>query len=95
MTGTTRGVLGLSHSAMETVDPLVGNSVSIDPAALLRFQHDWVRRGAVVKAVVYDRYGLPDVLRVEDVAVPVPVAGQLRVRTTLSAPVSAARAKTS
>jgi NADPH:quinone reductase-like Zn-dependent oxidoreductase len=33
-----------------------------------------------VKAVVYDRYGAPDVLRVEDVPVPRPAAGQVRVR---------------
>src|SRR6516162_6825346 len=39
-----------------------------------------MRRGAGVKAVVYDRYGLPDVLHVEDVAVPISAAGQMRVR---------------
>ena len=39
-----------------------------------------MRRGAGVKAVVYDRYGLLDVLHVEDVAVPIPAAGQMRVR---------------
>ncbi len=33
-----------------------------------------------MKAVVYDRYGLPDVLRVEDVPVPTPAAGQVRVK---------------
>jgi len=33
-----------------------------------------------VKAVVYDRYGLPDVLRVEDVPIPSPAAGQVRVK---------------
>jgi len=33
-----------------------------------------------VKAVVYDRYGSPDVLHVEDVPVPSPAAGQVRVR---------------
>jgi NADPH:quinone reductase-like Zn-dependent oxidoreductase len=38
-----------------------------------------VRRAAGVKAVVYDRYGSPDVLRVEDVAMPIPAAGQVRV----------------
>ncbi|MCB2176946.1 MAG: NAD(P)-dependent alcohol dehydrogenase [Actinomycetales bacterium] len=33
-----------------------------------------------VKAVVYDRYGAPDVLRVEDVPVPSPGRGQVRVQ---------------
>ena len=33
-----------------------------------------------MKAVVYDRYGSPDVLRVEDVRVPSPGAGQVRVK---------------
>jgi NADPH:quinone reductase-like Zn-dependent oxidoreductase len=33
-----------------------------------------------VKAVVYDRYGEPDVLRVEDVPMPSPSAGQLIVK---------------
>ena len=33
-----------------------------------------------MKAVVHDRYGSPDVLRVEDVPVPSPAAGQVRVR---------------
>ncbi len=33
-----------------------------------------------MKAVVYDRYGSPEVLRVEDVPVPSPAAGQVRVQ---------------
>jgi NADPH:quinone reductase-like Zn-dependent oxidoreductase len=33
-----------------------------------------------VKAVVYERYGPPDVLRVEDVAMPSPAAGQVLVK---------------
>jgi NADPH:quinone reductase-like Zn-dependent oxidoreductase len=33
-----------------------------------------------VKAVVYDRYGSPDVLRVEDVSVPTPEYGKVRVQ---------------
>jgi NADPH:quinone reductase-like Zn-dependent oxidoreductase len=33
-----------------------------------------------VKAVVYDRYGGPDVLRMEDLPVPSPASGQVRVR---------------
>jgi NADPH:quinone reductase-like Zn-dependent oxidoreductase len=41
---------------------------------------DEVGREAGVKAVVYDRYGPPDVLRVEEVPVPAPAAGQVRVK---------------
>ena len=33
-----------------------------------------------MKAVVYDRYGPPDVLRVEDVPLPSPATGQVRVK---------------
>ena len=33
-----------------------------------------------MKAVVYDRYGSPDLLRVEEVPVPSPAAGQVRVK---------------
>lgn len=33
-----------------------------------------------MRAVVYDRYGPPDVLRVQDVPMPVPAAGQVRLR---------------
>ena len=33
-----------------------------------------------MKAIVYDRYGPPETLRVEDVSMPVPVAGQVLVR---------------
>ena len=46
--------------------------VSVDRAGLLRCRHDRVGRGAAVKAVVYDRYGSPDVLQVEDVPIPRP-----------------------
>lgn len=49
-------------------------------AALLGCRHDHVGRGADVKAVVYDRYGSPDVLRVEDVPAPSPAGGQVRVK---------------
>ena len=33
-----------------------------------------------MKAVVYDRYGPPEVLRIEDVSIPTPAAGQVLVR---------------
>ncbi len=33
-----------------------------------------------MKAVVYDRYGPPDVLRIQDVPLPSPAAGQVRVK---------------
>ena len=33
-----------------------------------------------MKAVVYDRYGSPDVLRIEDVPLPSPAVGQVRVK---------------
>ncbi|WP_372509065.1 alcohol dehydrogenase catalytic domain-containing protein [Actinomadura madurae] len=36
--------------------------------------------GGYVKAVVYERYGRPDVLRVEDVSTPSPAAGQVLVK---------------
>jgi hypothetical protein len=38
------------------------------------------RSGGDVKAVVYERYGLPDVLRVENVPMPSPAAGQVLVK---------------
>jgi len=37
-------------------------------------------RQVTMRAVVYDRYGPPDLLRLEDVPVPVPSAGQVRVK---------------
>ena len=59
----------------------LGNAMRRDrPRPLLRCRHDRVFRGAGVKAVVYDRYGLPDVLRVGDVPIPSPAAGQVRVK---------------
>jgi NADPH:quinone reductase-like Zn-dependent oxidoreductase len=36
--------------------------------------------GVGVEAVVYDRYGSPDVLHIEDVPLPAPAAGQVRVK---------------
>src|SRR6187431_1666639 len=53
---------------------------SVSPPGLLRCVHDLVCRSAGVKAVRYERYGSPDVLHVEDVPVPVPATGQVRVR---------------
>ena len=42
--------------------------------------HDHRSNGVGVKAVVYDRYGAADVLRVADVPIPSPAAGQVRVK---------------
>ena len=53
---------------------------SFDGRGLLRCGHDLVCHEAEVKAVRYDRYGPPDVLRVEDVPTPVPATGQVRVK---------------
>jgi NADPH:quinone reductase-like Zn-dependent oxidoreductase len=47
---------------------------------LLRFCGEQLGCRAGVKAVVYDRYGSPDVLRVVDLPVPSPAARQVRVR---------------
>jgi hypothetical protein len=47
---------------------------------LVRCVHDQVCRRAGVKAVLYERYGSPDVLHVEDVPVPFPARGQVRVK---------------
>jgi len=49
-------------------------------SALLLCRHDQWCRGTGVKAVVYDRYGSPNVLHVEDVPLPSPAAGQVRVK---------------
>ena len=60
------------------MDPPPGK-LRVDRRALLDCPRDQVRRGVGVRAVVYDRYGPPDVLRVEDVPVPSPAAGQVLV----------------
>jgi hypothetical protein len=46
------------------------------------FPRGWARRCHVagVKAVVYERYGSPDVLHLTDVAVPEPGTGQVRLK---------------
>jgi len=55
---------------------------SVARCALLGCRHGKVRRLAAVrvKAVVDDRYGSPDVLRVVDVPVPSPATSQVRVK---------------
>jgi NADPH:quinone reductase-like Zn-dependent oxidoreductase len=47
---------------------------------LLRCRNDTVHLGTRVKAVVYDRYGSPDVLHLEEVSVPSPEQGQVRLQ---------------
>src|SRR5688500_10943066 len=66
--------VGGGHRGTPPADP-VGPSGRLGDA--LRSGHDQAGR---VKAVVHDRYGPPDVLRVEDVPVPTPASGQVRVR---------------
>ena len=56
-------------------------AVRIDRSDFATFcGRDQLGPGAGVKAVVHDRYGSPDVLRVEEVPVPSPAAGQVRVK---------------
>src|SRR5512133_3207615 len=70
----------LRHSRKSKV-PLLGQFGVGRPFRFATFcGRDQVGGGAGVKAVVYDRYGSPDVLRVEDVPVPSPGAGQMRVK---------------
>jgi NADPH:quinone reductase-like Zn-dependent oxidoreductase len=70
----------LRHSRKSKV-PLPGQFGVGRPFRLATFCGcDQVGRGAGVKAVVYDRYGSPDLLRVEEVSVPSPGAGQVRVK---------------
>jgi len=58
----------------------VASSSLADRVVLLRCRRDQVRQEPGVKAVVHDRYGSPDVLRVEDVPLPAPATGQVRIR---------------
>jgi Alcohol dehydrogenase GroES-like domain len=70
----------LRHSRKSKV-PLLGQFGVGRPFRFATFcGRDQVGRGAGVKAVVYDRYGSPDLLRVEEVPVPAPAAGQVRVK---------------
>ena len=49
-------------------------------STLLRCRYGWVCRwaGTGVRAVVYEQYGPPDVLRIEDVPVPSPACAECR-----------------
>ena len=58
----------------------MGHTCRSTARALLRCGHDQVCHGAGVKAVLYERYGSPDVLHVEDIPVPFPATGQVRVK---------------
>jgi NADPH:quinone reductase-like Zn-dependent oxidoreductase len=59
----------------------LGSSASIDRSDFATFcGRDQLGPEAGVKAVVHDRYGSPDVLRVEEVPVPSPAASQVRVK---------------
>ena len=65
------GDRGSAHRATAVVRPALG---------LLRCVYDLGCRRAGVKAVLYERYGSPDVLHVEDVPMPLPATGQVRVK---------------
>jgi len=58
--------------------------LAVDRCGSLRCGRSNVGREAGVKAVVYDRYGAPGVPRVEDVPMPSPAAGQVRVRIVVT-----------
>jgi len=59
---------------------LLGRVLSVERCDSYVGGRDQVDGEAAVKAVVYDRYGFPDVLRVDDVPIPLPTAGQVRVK---------------
>ena len=80
--GLHRAVGDPRHPSLTGIQgPLLGQFGVGRPFRLAKFcGRDQVGRGAGVKAVVYDRYGSPDLLRVEEVPVPSPAAGQVRVK---------------
>src|SRR5918996_833464 len=73
-----------SHGAGDVDGPWVSQAELAQVACRLRSSRGSVRRRggweAQGRAVVYDRYGGPEVLRVADVPMPSPGAGQVRVR---------------
>src|ERR671919_67152 len=73
-----------SHGAGDVDGPWVSQAELAQVACPLCSSRGSVRRRggweARVRAVVYDRYGGPEVLRVADVPMPSPGAGQVRVR---------------
>jgi D-arabinose 1-dehydrogenase-like Zn-dependent alcohol dehydrogenase len=80
----------IQTSLSETFGPRVPleapPSLSVGSPAAHPLRYDWVllsrhaiaHRRTGVKAVVYDRYGGPDELRVVDLPLPAPAAGQVR-----------------
>src|SRR6478735_11181142 len=58
--------------------PLRGERTQALGAGLTGLRHG--RVGGDMRAVVYERYGGPDVLRMEDVPTPSPAAGQVLVK---------------
>lgn len=59
--------------------PLAIDSAAVENASA-RHPNDGALRGALMKAVVYDRYGSPEVLAVQDIERPAPGEGEVLVK---------------